>query len=636
MTLFRQIAIAMSVLVVSLLAVTMYTNYQTTIRFIEGQLYTNAKNTASSLGLAISKSSEGRDTVMAETMINAVFDSGLYEAIVYTDIDGKLLYQRRIPMTLDGAPEWFAEAVGVPPVKVSVPVGREWMLVGNLQVEGHRGYAYTQMWEIFKKVLVSFLVLSVLALAGIYFLLKVVLLSLQKVREQAEAVAGNRFIIQDTLPHTTEFREVVRAMNSLVAKVKVIYKQEAEAIARYNAMLYEDRQTHLKNRDFFLMKLKSLLAAEDRFSEGFVIILQLKDTEAVKFRDGISALQKQLAHAADAARVIVNKAGEGFACRVREFDIILLLPALKETEAKAYADEMLKDCTRGDCIVHIAAVGYHAGQSASEVLSHIDYALMQATADKKCEPVFYRSERTDIPAWGHDEWRKQLLQAMEEDRFLLYYQDVMDRGTGTVQKELLLRLKIGDTILNAGVFIPVIANLALENTLDRYVLERAAQTYHSTEIAVNVSSDFIRQSSTFGWLSGMQSSWKLAGVRLAFELPNTEVLADMETAETFSQFVHKMGYRFGIDHFAIEDGDLHYLQKVKPSYLKIDAAYLLSLIETEEETKRSSSFFTVTRILDIDLIAIGVDSEATAERLYAQGIEMVQGFWVGQPHEETA
>ena len=78
MTLFRQIAIAMSVLVVSLLAVTMYTNYQTTIRFIEGQLYTNAKNTASSLGLAISKSSEGRDTVMAETMINAVFDSGLY------------------------------------------------------------------------------------------------------------------------------------------------------------------------------------------------------------------------------------------------------------------------------------------------------------------------------------------------------------------------------------------------------------------------------------------------------------------------------------------------------------------------------------------------------------------------------
>lgn len=43
MTLFKQIAIAMSVLVIALLVVTMYSSYKTNIEFIEDRLYTSAK-----------------------------------------------------------------------------------------------------------------------------------------------------------------------------------------------------------------------------------------------------------------------------------------------------------------------------------------------------------------------------------------------------------------------------------------------------------------------------------------------------------------------------------------------------------------------------------------------------------------
>ncbi|MEJ2499846.1 MAG: EAL domain-containing protein [Campylobacterales bacterium] len=597
MTLFRQIASAMSVLVIALLGVTMYSSYQTNVRFIEDQLYANAKNTASSLGLAISKSSDGRDVAMAETMINAVFDSGLYEAIVYRDIDGNVLYERRVPLTVGTVPEWFTGAITLPPASATVA-------------------------------------LSALAMVGIYFLLKIVLRALEKVREQAEAVSGSRFIIQKELPYTTEFRDVVQAMNTLVYKVKEIYKQEADAVARYNRALYEDRQTHLKNRDFFMMKLGSMLSAEDRYSQGYVVAVAFNDPDRVKHESGAYTLQKQLSHVSDVARGVVNVSGDGFACRVREFDIMLILPSLDEAQAKAVVKEMHNDCLVGSCDVTIAASAYHAGDTTSEVLAHVDYALMQAGSDTNAEAV-YRPKRDDIPAWGHDEWRKQLLDAMKHDRFASLYQPIMERSGGTVQHELLLRLKQDGTLMSAGAFIPVVSHLELENRLDRYVLESISRKHHATEVAVNVSGDFIGHSSTMRWLSNLHVEWKRAGVKVAFEVPNSTVLADRESAEAFSAFVQKLGYRFGIDHFLIEEQDLAYLQKIKPSYLKVDAAYLLSLIEAQAETKRDPALFTIARLLDIDLIATGVDRKETAERLYEHGIVLLQGFWIGKPAEEA-
>lgn len=636
MTLFKQIAIAMSVLVIALLAVTMYSSYKTNIEFIEDRLYTSAKNTASSLGLAISRASDGRDSAMAETMINAVFDSGLYEAIVFTDVDGNVIYERHIPMTIGNVPAWFASAITLPPAVAVVPVGRDWMMVGDLRIEGHRGNAYIQMWDAFKKVMISFLVLSIGAMLGIYFMLKIVLRSLQKVREQAEAVSGNRFIIQKDLPHTTEFRDVVAAMNSLIVKVKDIYKQEADAISRYNALLYEDQQTHLKNRDFFMMKLRSMLDAEDRYSEGFVGVIQLQDPDEYKNEHGGFALQKQLIRISDAARSVINVLQEGFACRVREYDIMLILPAIEETEVFDALQTLQRDCDVDGCGIKVAAVAYHGSESISDVLAHLDYALMNVEAPELGKPYIFRPERSDVPAWGHDEWRQQLLTALDQDRFVPFYQPVMDRRGGLVQRELLLRLKEGNDYLSAGVFIPVAMHLNLMEKIDRHVLERESRLQHPTEIAVNVSSDFIQQSGSMHWLSSRMDEWKALGVKLAMEVPHSTVLADPDAAEAFSTFVQSLGFRFGIDHFMIDEEGLQHLQRVKPSYLKINAGYLLSLLDSEGASKRSSALFTVARILDIDLIAAGVDSKETAERLYENGIVMLQGYWVGQPTEEQA
>jgi EAL domain-containing protein (putative c-di-GMP-specific phosphodiesterase class I) len=123
---------------------------------------------------------------------------------------------------------------------------------------------------------------------------------------------------------------------------------------------------------------------------------------------------------------------------------------------------------------------------------------------------------------------------------------------------------------------------------------------------------------------------------IIFELPNATVSSDPEASKAFASHIQREGWKLGIDHFTVGAYDLHLLEELKPSYLKINAAYLLSLVEGKEEEVSKSSLFTLAELLEIDLIAIAVDSEETVVRLKENGIILMQGFWIAEPKEERS
>jgi len=59
-----------------ILASVMLLNFKTASEFVQNQLYSDAKNTARSLGLSLSKVADPQDTSTMETLINAIFHSG--------------------------------------------------------------------------------------------------------------------------------------------------------------------------------------------------------------------------------------------------------------------------------------------------------------------------------------------------------------------------------------------------------------------------------------------------------------------------------------------------------------------------------------------------------------------------------
>ena len=147
MTLFKQIAIIISFFFVMMLSTVLWLNFKTANDFIQGQLYSDAKDTAYSLGLSLSKVADPSDISTMETMINAIFDSGYYQSIILKDMDGNILVKRENNLAVEGIPGWFINFVKLktPEAKTDIMMG--WTPFGSLSVKSHSGHAYHQLWE---------------------------------------------------------------------------------------------------------------------------------------------------------------------------------------------------------------------------------------------------------------------------------------------------------------------------------------------------------------------------------------------------------------------------------------------------------------------------------------------------------
>ncbi len=622
-------------LVLVLLATAMYINYKNAEGFIRDQLFSNAANTASSLGVAIGHVKG--DKAMEETLINAVFDSGYYESIVLLDIDGNVTYQSRESVKVQGIPSWFIEHVRLESSEAVVPLSSGWLLTGHLKIKGHRGHAYGQIWQAFKEMVSGFVVLGLVALLGIYLFLKMVLMPLKRVREQAEAVMQRRFIFQEQIPKTVEMRDVVTAMNSLVKKVKTVYEKEAKAVADYNRLLYEDGETDYYNRSYFRIKLQEYLNSSDYLSHGYVLAFEIHNYAKLLEEKGANGVHKAIINLRD----IINSHCctsfvEAVRCRTRENDIMILLPASREEQVEEFARAVCEEATE-EYQIDCAYVSYKERESLATIMERIGSGLMLASATEDGSIRLHADGKDDIPILSHEEWIVKIHESMENNAFIPMLQPVIREDKSIVQNELLLRLKYEGKIVSAGLFMPIISALKMMSVLDIHVLkllDTLKLSTQTTQIAVNITHDFITKSANLQMISTLTEAWKSKGMDIVFELPNSTVASDHEASKAFASHIHRKGWQLGIDHFTVGAYDLKLLEELKPSYLKVNAAYLLALVEGKEEELSKSSLFTLTELLEIDLIAIAVDSEETVIRLKENGITQMQGFWIAEPKEE--
>ncbi|PVV15266.1 MAG: hypothetical protein B6D77_02115 [gamma proteobacterium symbiont of Ctena orbiculata] len=166
MTLSRQLIILITVLLILVFTGTFFISVQNTRAYLESQLESHAQDTATSLGLSISKHMAEGDLATVTSMTDAIFDRGYYRLVVIQDMQGEPLVDRKLALTLEGVPPWFIEQF-----PLSTPIGKAivmsgWVQAGKVVVQSHPGFAHRQLWEnsveIFRWFLISALVVLLL------------------------------------------------------------------------------------------------------------------------------------------------------------------------------------------------------------------------------------------------------------------------------------------------------------------------------------------------------------------------------------------------------------------------------------------------------------------------------------------
>ena len=637
MTLFKQIALLVSTMFLLLASIIVINDLKRTGTFMQGQLQTTAQDMTTTLGIAIGNLPSAADQATLEVLFNSVFDSGYYSSIKLVAVDGSIIHEKSQQLNIDGIPEWFLQLVSLSPAQGSTQVMQGWSQLGQLTLILHPGYAYSGLYDSLLSTLKWFVLIFACAIIVLWLLLHYLLLPLQRVKEQADSIHKNKFVQQDKLPATSELKSVVKAMNDMVSKVQSVFSDQENTIGRYHKLLYTDKLTGLANRRFMLDHLNQALSQESSF-HGSLGVIKLVNFDQLRERQGYQVsdeLIQQLAlmlndkHADLSAEKIARLSDEelSFLIAADDDSVVEFIQSIF-TEIKKLPDF---NKISEDCFVVAGVSAIEEGFSTGDLLSGIDYCLSLATSEGPFAVEQKVSTNLDLPK-GQMQWRSWLDDILRDERFFLVGQSAVDQDKSAVQKELFIRAKNEQgQIIPASAFMPMASRLGLAIEIDKAVFKlvsSSSTTNIRIPLAVNLSASFFELVEAQKEFNQLLQDSRTKGLQLCIEASHHILNQHPEMCNQISERVKKHGHQFGLDNFDLSLS-LQLLKSTQFDYIKINAK-TLSDMDSEESTSGYQALKTLTNTLDIQVIAVAVDSEMLFNQLQKMGIQVMQGNYLNE------
>jgi diguanylate cyclase (GGDEF)-like protein len=649
MTLYRQLIIFTLALFLVLFTGTWLATFETTRSFLINQLESHAQDTATSLGIAISQYAAKNDKASMESMINATFDRGYYQTIKFISIEGKVITERNLDVTVENVPSWFVASTPTlvaPEANANVMAG--WRQVGTIYVKSHPGYAYNALWQDSVRMTLWFLGCGIFVLLAGGFGLHVLLRPLKLVEKQADAICRKEYGTQEHLPRTKELRQVVIAMNRMTKKVEEMIKEEVAFAEGFREHAYHDPLTGLGNRRYFGAQIRAWQEQRDVISGGILFLVQLHELRQLNQRRGLQAGDELLKAAALVLHDIVQPYAHYVLVRLTGADFGVFLPNTPSWNAKQIAADManalsllaVRKMPGSDNVAHIGAVTYDIPTPLGTLLAESDLALRMAQqAGPNTWHVRAITEETELLPAGEQQWKIFLEDALKARRIRLEVQPVSRTADGKDVLHLEIFAKIvreDGREFRAEIFLPFAERLGLVPLLDRIVLEEVMRLDRRQlgvdTVAVNMSPISLNDQTFRKWLYEALKALPPSTPRLTFEFPEFGAIRNLDSVKEFRNSISQWGHAISLDHYGQSLSNIGYLRSLCPDFVKVDRAYTEELKDSASDSRfYFSSLCIVAHSIDIMVIAVGVETEDQYQLLRELNIDGVQGYLIDHP-----
>ncbi len=641
MTLFKQVALLVSLVFLLLVIVTIIGDFRRSSEFLTGQLQTTAQDMTTTLGISISNSGASSDIASLETLFNSVFDSGYYTRIQLVNSGGEVIHKKEQRLAIRNVPNWFISLIPLREATGTSHIQQGWLLVGELSITVHPGFAYVNLYKSLKATILWAIALFFTGMILLWFLLHKLMSPLESVRQQAEAIHANQFIQQKKLPSTPELRRVVEAMNRMIAKVQSIFVDQQHALSKYQDLLYVDSLTGLGNHKYIVNQLEHSLS-EDATSYATIAMVKLQGVDALRDSKGYDATDSIICLVANLLSTHCIVDADEKCARLSEHEFVVLACAEPDTvieRIQACFDDFkekfstLSDNNQTSLVAGVTRL--QMGRIASEILADTDFSLTQAAVKTPYSIVETARSDMHLPQ-GKMQWRACLKDALEGRRLYLVGQPVLNSKGNVVQKEVFVRLKNQhNETISAGIFMPMALALGFGLEVDRAafkLLIDADNVGQNIPVALNLTASFFDKHCEISQeFSDLLEKFSTSPNMLCLEASHTIFNQYPSMCMQVADRLRALGHQFGIDNFDLKES-LGVLQSIRPSYIKVNANMLLDLT-SEDILSAYQAFRTLVKTLDIQLIAVGVSSQESYDYLLKLGIDVMQGYLLEEPKD---
>ena len=632
MTLFKQVALIISIFLIIILTTVLTLNFQSANQSVQDRLYEDAKNTATSLSLSLG--SANGDISMMSTMINANYDSGTYRRIKLVDVEETVLYERTQESKIVDIPQWFLNLVSIKAPVASANVSAGWSQVGILHVQSDATYAYKQLYTILKDLLLYFSIIAAIGLVMLNLLLHAVLKPLKEIQKQAAAVIRNEFIIQENMPYTTEFKDVVLGMNAMVSKVKAMFDKGNEELKQHKEQEYIDSDTGLRNRKYFIDRLPEYLKVDSASRGGISVVIALSGMLEANEKLGRQDVDKLFIDMADMFRTTAKSFNQSVVARINGTEFSLLLPDCSKDDALKLANNMKLDASdiikryglsSEETFISIGLYEYSHMDSIAQLLSQSDNALSQAKFNQGHIHIEESKGKSEV--MGRDAWKLLIAQAISKNRFNFVSWSVIDSKTKKLAHNVLsinLTLDKHTSYGYAKFMAPAIqAGLSCDiyQNVVNMLLKAPDTVLSASTYSLRLPEEYLEKQETYKEISELlRTSASTLPFKLIIELPDRMVRNDSKFVGKYQKLFQEYNIDIGIFEFIGESEDYQYLQDLRPVYIKAESTYFLT-----QSAQSLSALRLITDTVGISLIAVGVMEMDALAQLKAKDINIVQG-----------
>ncbi|MGP1720639.1 bifunctional diguanylate cyclase/phosphodiesterase [Shewanella frigidimarina] len=418
-----------------------------------------------------------------------------------------------------------------------------------------------------------------------------------------------------------------------------------------------DHLTGLVNRKYLFEQLQIMIEAtheQEHISQSFSLLLMNLDhfkqiNDSLGHDCGDAVLQKL------AKRLLQNIPDNALLSRIGADEFVLLLPGRIEADtlmelARKLSDILSNNMTVADQNLMLSmSIGLSRfpddANNVEQILNCASQAMYNAKAKgRNCFEFF--NDKIQQAAERTAQVHLHLKNAISNNEFELFYQPIVNPFTGQIIKaEVLLRWLHDGQFISPEEFIPIAEESGLIVQIGEWVRTQAVvcaielqQRQLPLPLSINVSTiEFWSnelQQRFLNYFDSIQQQFDLTVFPyelLTLEITESLMMKQQSNINLLLEELRRRGLNISVDDFGTGYSSLSYLVNFPVDQIKIDKSFIKKIAQGERHKAIIEAIVSMSRALDLSVIAEGVETQAELDFIKEQQIDAVQGYYFYKP-----
>ena len=269
----------------------------------------------------------------------------------------------------------------------------------------------------------------------------------------------------------------------------------------------------------------------------------------------------------------------------------------------------------------------------STQLINADMALKEAKKRRKSYLIYNENMHIKQEYQHNILWSKKVNDAINEDRFVLYYQPIYDAAGNIVEYEALIRMVDSDnTVISPYHFLQAAKHSNLYHHLTKFVISTAFSFVESTQsrVSINFSVHDILDNATVEFFLYKLNHSKHSN-QIIIELLESDGIDNYSEVSSFIKQVKEYGVRIAVDDFGTGYSNFSHILRLNVDLLKIDGS-LIKNIDTDTNAQTVvSAIVHFSQQLGLKTVAEFVHTESVYQKCLELNVDYFQGYYLSEP-----